>query len=58
MNLGELQQTLVSLRLDDPDLSVIVRGDSRTRYRQLRGVLDACQQANVGKVDLATEPLR
>jgi biopolymer transport protein ExbD len=58
LDLGELQQTLVGLRLDDPDLSVIVRGDSKTRYRQIRAVLDVCQQANVTKVDLATEPLK
>jgi biopolymer transport protein ExbD len=51
----ELQQTLVTLRIDDPDLSVIVRGDGKTKYRQIRAVLDACQQANVVKVDLATE---
>ena len=56
VDLAGLQQTLVSLRMDDPDLSVIVRGDSKTRYRQIRAVLDACQQANVVKVDLATEP--
>jgi biopolymer transport protein ExbD len=51
-----LQARLVELRVDDPDLSVIVRGDSKAKYRQIRAVLDACQQANVGKVDLATEP--
>ena len=50
-----LQQTLVGLRLNDPDLSVIVRGDGRTKYRQIRAVLDICQQANVVKVDLATD---
>jgi len=50
-----LQQTLVGLRMDDPDLSVIVRGDGRVRYRQIRAVLDVCQQANVVKVDLATD---
>ena len=38
-----------------PNLSVIVRGDGKTKYRQIRAVLDVCQQANVGKVDLATE---
>ena len=38
-------------------LSVIVRGDARTKYGQIRAVLDICQQANVGKVDLATEAL-
>jgi len=55
MDLAGLQQTLIGLRLDDPDLSVIVRGDSKTKYRQIRAVLDVCQQANVVKVDLATE---
>ena len=58
VRLAELQQTLVGLRVDDPDLSVIVRGDSKTKYRQIRGVLDACQQSNVTKVDLATEPVK
>jgi biopolymer transport protein ExbD len=50
-----LQQQLVGLRMDDPDLSVIVRGDGKTKYHQIRAVLDVCQQANVVKVDLATE---
>jgi biopolymer transport protein ExbD len=46
---------LISLRIDDPDLNVIVRGDAKTKYRQIRAVLDLCQQANIAKVDLATE---
>ena len=54
---GEMLQTLIGLRLDDPDLNVIVRGDGHTKYRQIRAVLDVCQQANIPKVDLATEPL-
>jgi biopolymer transport protein ExbD len=58
LDLAELQQTLVGLRTDDPDLSVIVRGDGKTKYKQIRSVLDVCQQANVAKVDLATEPLK
>ena len=58
LDLAELQQTLVGLRMDDPDLSVIVRGDSKTKYKQIRAVLDVCQQANVAKVDLATEPVK
>jgi biopolymer transport protein ExbD len=49
-------QTLIDLRVDDPDLNVIVRGDSQTKYKQIRAVLDVCQQANIPKVDLATEP--
>jgi biopolymer transport protein ExbD len=56
----ELPQTdllgkLISLRTDDPDLNVIIRGDGKTKYRQIRAVLDICQQANLAKVDLATE---
>lgn len=56
LEIAELQPALAALRLDDPDLSVIVRGDAKTKYRQIRAVLDACQQANVVKVELATEP--
>lgn len=54
----DMLQTLVSLRMDDPDLNIIIRGDGKTKYRQIRAVLDVCQQANVPKVDLATEPLK
>ena len=52
----EMLQTLIGLRTDDPDLNIIVRGDGKTKYKQIRAVLDVCQQANVPKVDLATEP--
>ena len=56
VNLDELRVTLVGLRVEDPDLSVIVRGDGKTKYRKIREVMDMLQQANVVKVDLATEP--
>jgi len=55
---ADMLQTLIGLRTDDPDLNIIVRGDGKTKYRQIRAVLDVCQQANVPKVDLATEPLK
>src|SRR6266536_2885373 len=54
----EMLQNLVALRMDDPDLNIIVRGDAKTKYRQIRAVMDVCQQANVPKVDLATETLK
>jgi biopolymer transport protein ExbD len=57
VKVAEMLQTLIGLRTDDPDLNVIVRGDSQTKYKQIRAVLDVCQQANLPKVDLATEPL-
>lgn len=52
---ADLLSRLISLRTDDPDLNVIVRGDAKTKYKQIRAVLDICQQANLAKVDLATE---
>ncbi len=51
----DLLGKLISMRTDDPDLNVIVRGDGKTKYKQIRAVLDICQQANIVKVDLATE---
>ena len=55
VKLDELLQTLISLRTDDQDLSVIVRGDAKTHYKKIRAVLDICQQANLVKVELATD---
>ena len=57
LNAPDMLVKLIDLRTDDPDLNVIVRGDSHTKYKQIRAVLDVCQQANVPKVDLATEAL-
>jgi biopolymer transport protein ExbD len=56
-NADAMLQTLVGMREDDPDLNIIVRGDGHTKYKDIRAVLDVCQQAQVLKVDLATEPL-
>ena len=56
VDLAGLQYTLIDLRRDDPDLNIIIRGDGNTKYHQIRVVLDVCQQANIVKVDLATEP--
>jgi len=57
-DIANLHAQLVELRTADPDLSVIVRGDSRTRYERIVDILDLLQQANVLKVNLATEPLK
>jgi biopolymer transport protein ExbD len=55
VDIAALQNQLLNMRIDDPNISVIVRGDSKVKYRQIRNVMDACQQVNVSKVDLATE---
>jgi len=56
MDLASLYTRLVGLRTVDPDLSVIIRGDSGIPYQHVVNVLDVLQQANVVKVSLATEP--
>ena len=58
VRMEDLLSRLISLRTDDPDLNIIVRGDAKTKYRQIRSVLDLCQQANVPKLELATEVLK
>ena len=55
MAMADLLGELISLRTDDPDLNVIIRGDAKTHYKEIRSVLDICQQANIAKVQLATE---
>jgi biopolymer transport protein ExbD len=56
VDFAALQEKLVGLRLEDPDLNVVIRGSARTKYQNIVSVMDVLQQANVGKVNLATEP--
>ena len=56
VDLAVLQEKLVALRLEDPEVNVVVRGSARTKYQHIVDVMDVLQQANVGKVNLATEP--
>ena len=55
VDLAALQEKLVALRLDDPEINVVIRGSAKTKYQNVVGVMDVLQQANVGKVNLATE---
>lgn len=54
---SDMLAELVNLRTADEDLNVIVRGDGHVQYKDIRAILDVCQQANVPKVQLETEPL-
>src|SRR4029453_17210204 len=53
MNDDELLKNLVEFRKQDPDLNVVVRGDSRIQYQKIINVLDLLVSANVSKVGLA-----
>jgi len=57
VDIPALQEKLVALRLEDPDLNVVLRGSAHTKYQRIVNVMDVLQQANVGKVNLATEPV-
>lgn len=56
VTIASLQEKVVALRLEDPDLNMVVRGSAKTKYQKIVQVMDMLQQANVGKVNLATEP--
>jgi biopolymer transport protein ExbD len=56
VTLESLPDQLVALRLVDQDLNVVIRGSAKTKYRNIVAVMDALQEANVLKVNLATEP--
>ena len=56
VDLAALHEKVVAMRIGDPDLSVVIRGSGKTKYQQVVNVMDMLQQANVGKVNLATEP--
>jgi biopolymer transport protein ExbD len=56
VDLASLQEKVSFLRVDDPDLSIVIRGSGHTKYKNVVGVMDMLQQANVLKVNLATEP--
>ena len=56
VDLASLQEKLVGMRLEEPDLNVVIRGSAKTKYQNIVNVMDVLQQANVGKVNLATEP--
>jgi biopolymer transport protein ExbD len=55
VDLSSLQAQVAALRVDDPDLNIVIRGAARAKYQNIVGVMDMLQQANVGKVNLATE---
>lgn len=58
-----LQAKVAAMRLENfqrnetQDISIIIRGSAKTKYQNIVSVMDALQQANVAKVNLATEPI-
>src|SRR6266436_92366 len=57
VDLDALHEKLVGMRMEEQDLSVVIRGSARAKYKGIVGVMDVLQQSNVLKVNLATEPI-
>jgi biopolymer transport protein ExbD len=55
VDLAGLRSEIAGMRAINPDLNVVIRGSARTKYQNIVNVMDMLQQANVVKVDLATE---
>jgi biopolymer transport protein ExbD len=55
VDLPALQDKLIALRLDTPDLNVVLRGSGKAKYQHIVSIMDILQQVNVAKVNLATE---
>ena len=55
MELPALKQTLVAMKVGDPETSVVVKGAADVDYQRVISVLDVLQQADITKVGLATE---
>ena len=58
IEMASLQDSVIALRGDDPEINIVIRGSGKTKYQNIVAVMDALQQANVGKVNLATEAFR
>jgi biopolymer transport protein ExbD len=55
VTLTVLKNDLQQLKSDNPDLSVVVKGDDNVDYQKMISVLDILRQLDITKVGLATE---
>ena len=55
VDLAALQDDVVKLRMDTPEINITIRGSAKTKYQNIVNAMDVLQQCNVGKVNLATE---
>src|SRR5512135_3474086 len=46
VDLSALQEKLIAMRMDNPDINVVIRGSARTKYQNVVNVMDVLQQVN------------
>src|SRR6478735_3907446 len=44
VDLPALQEKLVAMRMEDPDLNVVLRGAAKTKYQHIVSIMDVLQQ--------------
>ena len=47
VDLDGLQAKVIALRMDDPDLNIVIRGSAHAKYERIVDVHGRLQQANV-----------
>jgi len=58
VSLAELEQRLVSAKGQNPDMHVVIRGDSQAQYQGIMDVLNVCTKNDITEVALQTKPLK
>lgn len=58
VSLAQLEQQLTGLKGQNPDMPVVVRGDSAAQYQGIMDVLNVCAKLGITQVALATKPLK
>ncbi len=56
VSIQELEQRLAALKAQNPDLPIVLKGDSLTQYQSIMDVLDVLGRLNLTQVGLATKP--
>jgi biopolymer transport protein ExbD len=54
-DLVTMRDQVIAWREKDPDLNIVIRGAAKAKYRAIVAVMDMLQQANIAKVNLATD---
>ncbi len=58
VSLAELESRLVADKGQNPDMHVVIRGDSAAQYQGVMDVLNVCTKNDITEVALATKPLK
>jgi|SRR5579871_5320443 len=58
VSLSDLETALTRAKGENPDMPVVVRGDSATQYHAVMDVLNVCAKLGITQVALATKPLK